>query len=229
MNENRTMFEQLEEVQKELKNLKDKPKTLVDQLNENDPKIIESIKTANRVWRYSYEKSNLKRKNNKNKKKSIIGFVLLAIYLVVPFFFVTNPYGWILPIFTSVVCICQSVLQAFKMKVQEYELKYNDIPSFWRYAEFDDNDIVCATKDKWWVILLKVCVFLLPIAISGEMLLFGDDIWKFLCWLPIGLCPVLILPFIDNTIYRYRLHFVDDKNDIEYIYLKEFMTRNNLK
>lgn len=68
MNENRTMFEQLEEVQKELKNLKDKPKTLVDQLNENDPKIIEFVKTANRVWRYSYEKSDLKRKNKKISK-----------------------------------------------------------------------------------------------------------------------------------------------------------------
>lgn len=225
----KTVFEQLEDVQKELKNLKDKPKTLVDQLNENDPKIIEFVKTANRVWRYRYGKSDLKRKNNKNKKKSIIGFVLLAIYLVVPFFFITKPYGWILSIFTSVVCICQSVLQAFKIKDSEYELKYNDILSFWRYAELDDNDIVCATKDKWWVVLLRVCVFLLPIAISVEMLLFGEDIWKFLCWLPIGLSPLLILPFRDNTIYGYRLHFVDDKNDIEYIYLKEFMTRNNLK
>lgn len=110
----KTVFEQLEDVQKELKSLKDKPKTLVDQLNENDPKIIEFVKMANRVWRYSYEKSDLKRKNYKNKKKSIIGFVLLAIYLVVPFFFITKPYGWILSIFTSVVCICQSVLQRLR-------------------------------------------------------------------------------------------------------------------
>ena len=40
----------------ELKDLKDKQKTLVDQLNEDDPKIIEFVKNANRVWRYSYEK-----------------------------------------------------------------------------------------------------------------------------------------------------------------------------
>ena len=91
----KTVFERLEEVQKELKDLKEKQKTLVDHLNEDDPKIIEFVKTANRVWRYSYEKSDLKRKNNKNKKISIIGFVLLAIYLSVPFFFITKPYGWI--------------------------------------------------------------------------------------------------------------------------------------
>lgn len=44
--------------------------------------------------------------------------------------FITKPYGWILPVFSVVVCICQGVLQAFKMRPREYELKYNDIPSF---------------------------------------------------------------------------------------------------
>ena len=160
---------------------------------------------------------------------SIMAFALLTIYLIVPFFFITNPYGWILPVFSGVVCICQGILQVFKMKAREYELKYNDIPSFWRYAEFDDNDIVCATKDKWWVVLLRVCVLLIPIAISVEMLLFLDGIWKFLCWIPGVLFSLLMLPFRDNTIYGYQLHFIDDKNDIEYFYLKEFMTRNNLK
>jgi hypothetical protein len=92
MSENKTVFEQLEEVQKELKDLKEKQKTLVDQLNEDDPKIIEFVKRANRVWRYSYEKSDLKRKNNKNKKSSIMGLVLLAIYFIVPFFFITKEY-----------------------------------------------------------------------------------------------------------------------------------------
>ena len=229
MSENKTVFEQLEEVQKELKDLKDKQKTLVDQLNEDDPKIIEFVKNANRVWRYSYEKSDLRRKNNKNKKISIIGFILLAVYLIVPFFFISKPYGWILPVFSVIVCICQGTLQIFKMKPREYELKYNDIPSFWIYAELDDNDIVCATKDKWWVILLRVCVLLIPIAISVEMFLFLDGIWKIICWLPAALSPLLILPFIYNTNYGYQLHFVDDKNDIEYFYLKEFMIRNNLK
>ena len=81
MSENKTVFEQLEEVQKELKDLKDKQKTLVDQLNEDDPKIIEFVKNANRVWRYSYEKSDLKRKNNKNKK--IYFFIIFLLKLVI--------------------------------------------------------------------------------------------------------------------------------------------------
>jgi len=229
MSENKTVFEQLEEVQKDLKELKEKQKSLVDQLNEDDPKIIEFVKTANRVWRYSHEKSDLKRNNNRNKKMSIIGLVLLAVYLIVPFFVISKPYGWILPVVSGLVCICQGFLQAFKMRPREYELKYKDIPSFWRYAELDDNDIVCATKEKWWVILLRVCVLLIPIAISVEMFLFLDGIWEIICWLPAVLFSLLILPFRDNTIYGYQLHFIDDKNDIEYFHLKEFMTRNNLK
>ena len=198
-------------------------------MNEDDPKIIEFVKNANRVWRYSHEKSDLRRENNKNKKLSIIRFILLAILLTVPFFFITKPYGWILPVFSCVVCVCQSILQVFKMKPSEYEIKYNDIPSFCRYAELDDNDIVCATKEKWWVILLRVCVLLIPVAISIEIFLFLDGIWKIIGWFPAALSPLLKLPFSDNTIYGYELHFVDDKNDIKYIHLKEFMTRNNLK
>ena len=225
----KTVFEQLEDVQKELKDLKEKHNTLEEQLNENDPIIFEFVKNADRVWRYSYGKSNLRRANNRKKKQAIIGFMLLAIYLIVPFFFITKPYGWILPVFSVVVCICQGFLQAFKMRAREYELKYNDIPSFWRYAELDDNDIVCATKDKWWVILLRVCVLLIPVAISIEMFLFLDGIWKIICWLPGVFFSFLILPFRDNTIYGYQLHFINDKNDIEYFHLKEFMTRNNLK
>lgn len=229
MSENKTVFEQLEEVQQELKSLKDRQRTLVDQLREDDPKIIEFVKTAKRVWRYNGEKSQLKRENQKVEKRSIIGLILLVIYLVCSFLFVAKPYGWILPIFSSIVCIAQGIIQFFKMRPREYELEYNDIPSFWRYAELDDNDMISATKDKWWLILLRVCVCLIPLAISVEILLFLDDIWKLLCWLPVALLPLLILPFRDSTIYGYRLHFINDKNDIEYHYLKEFMTRNNLK
>jgi hypothetical protein len=229
MSENKTVFEQLEEVQQELKSLKDRQRTLVDQLREDDPKIIEFVKTAKRVWRYNGERSQLKRENQKVEKRSIIGLILLVIYLACSFLFITKPYGWILPIFSSIVCVGQGIIQIFKMRPRRYELEYKEIPSFWRYAELDDNDIISATKDKWWLILLRVCVCLIPLAISVEILLFLDDIWKLLCWLPAALLPLLILPFRDSTIYGYRLHFINDKNDIEYHYLKEFMTRNNLK
>ena len=158
MSENKTVFEQLEEVQKELKDLKEKQKTLVDRLNEDNPKIIEFVKRANRVWRYNGEKSQLKRENQKVKKRSIIGLILLAIYLICSFLFITKPYGWILPIFSSIVCVGQGIIQIFKMCPGEYELEYNEIPSFWRYAELDDNDIISATKDKWWVILLRLAL-----------------------------------------------------------------------
>ena len=93
----------------------------------------------------------------------------------------------------------------------------------------DDNDIVCATKDKWWVIALRIVLWLIPIALGAEMLIFLEGFWKFAGYVMIILCSVLWLPFKDNTIYGYQLHFVDDKNDIEYHLLKDFMKRNKLK
>ena len=229
MAESKTVFEQLEEVRRELDELKGKHRTFDDQLNENDPKVIEFVKKANRVWRYCGEKSDLSRENVKNKKQSIIAYVLLAIYAIVPFLFIDRPYAWCFAVFSSIICIGQGILQSFKMKQRKYEMNYEEILPFWKCADLDDNGIVCATKYKWWGKLLKIGLFVIPILLGIEMLVFLEPGWNFLGFLPIGFCSLLILPFRDNTIYGYRLHFVDDKNDIEYIYLKEFMTRNNLK
>ena len=78
----------------------------------------------------------------------------------------------------SICCIGQAILQILKMKPSEYELQYSHIPSFWKYAELDDNDIVCATKDKWWVIALRIVLWLIPIALGAEMLIFLEGFWK---------------------------------------------------
>jgi hypothetical protein len=62
-----------------------------------------------------------------------------------------------------------------------------------------------------------------------EMLVFFFDSWG-----AFAFCIVLwsAIPWaflLDNTIYGYQLHFIDDKNDIEYDLLKDFMERNNLQ
>ena len=228
MADTKNVYEQLEELKEKL-NEANKPRTLVEQLANNDPAVIEFVKTAKRVWRYCGDKSELKRRNKKKQQRSGIAFFLLAIYLIIPFFFVTKPLGWVLPIFSCITCIGQAILQILKMKPSEYELQYSHIPSFWKYAELDDNDIVCATKDKWWVIALRIVLWLSPIALGAEMLIFLEGFWKIAGYVMIILCSVLWLPFKDNTIYGYQLHFVDDKNDIEYHLLKDFMKRNNLQ
>ena len=228
MADTKNVYEQLEELKEKL-NEANKPRTLAEQLANDDPAVIEFVKNAKRVWRYCGDKSDLKRRNKKKYQRSIVAFCLLAIYLIVPFLFITKSLGWVLPIVTCITCIGQAILLFLKMKPSEYELQYNSIPSFWKYAEYDDNEIVCATKDKWWVVALRIVLLIIPIALGAEMLLFLEGFWKIAGYVMIILCSVLWLPFKDNTIYGYQLHFVDDKNDIKYHLLKDFMQRNKLK
>ena len=228
MADTKNVYEQLEELKEKL-NEANKPRTLAEQLANDDPAVIEFVKNAKRVWRYRGDKSELKRRNKKKYQRSIVAFCLLAIYLIVPFLFITKSLGWVLPIVTCITCIGQAILLFLKMKPSEYELQYNSIPSFWKYAEYDDNEIVCATKDKWWVVTLRIVLLIIPIALGAEMLLFLEGFWKIAGYVMIILCSVLWLPFKDNTIYGYQLHFVDDKNDIEYHLLKDFIGRNNLQ
>ena len=89
MADTKNVYEQLEELKEKL-NEANKPRTLVEQLANDDPAVIEFVKTAKRVWRYCGDKSELKRRNKKKQQRSIIAFFLLAIYLIIPFFFVTN-------------------------------------------------------------------------------------------------------------------------------------------
>ena len=228
MADTKNVYEQLEELKEKL-NEANKPRTLAEQLANDDPAVIEFVKNAKRVWRYCGDKSELKRRNKKKYQRSIVAFCLLAIYLIVPCLFITKSLGWVLPIVTCITCIGQTILLFLKMKPSEYELQYNSIPSFWKYAEYDDNEIVCATKDKWWVVTLRIVLLIIPIALGAEMLLFLEGFWKIAGYVMIILCSVLWLPFKDNTIYGYQLHFVDDKNDIEYHLLKDFIGRNNLQ
>ena len=228
MADTKNVYEQLEELKEKL-NEANKPRTLVEQLANDDPAVIEFVKNAKRVWRYYGDKSELKRRNKKKQQRRSIVFFLLAIYLIIPFFFVTKPLGWILPIFSCITCIGQAILQILTMKPSEYELQYSHITPFWKYAELDDNDIVCATKNKWWVVTLRIALLLIPIALGAEMLIFLEGFWKIAGYVMIILCSVLWLPFVDNTSYGYQLHFVDDKNEIEYHLLKDFMKRNKLK
>ena len=228
MADNKNVYEQLEELKEKL-NEANKPRTLGEQLANNDPAIIEFVKSAKRVWRYYGDKSKLKRENKKRFRFNIVRFCVLVILLIVPFLFITKPLGWILPIFSCITCIGQAVLQGLQMKPSEYEVQYDLIPAFWKYAEYDDNDIVCATKNKWWVIVLNIALLIITVAIGVEVIVFlGYVGW--VVGAPIMLSSLLVLSFFgDNTIYGYELHFVDEKNDIEYHLLKDFMQRNKLK
>ena len=229
MDEVKNVYDQIADLKTEISEIKTKPRTIFDQMNDNEPIVFDFVKNAKRVWRYRYEKSEVRRKNKKKKQTSFFALCLLSIYIIIPFLFIVKPLGWIMPIVSCIICVPQAIIQIHKIKPREYEMEYDKLLCFWRYAELDDNDIISATKDKWWVILLRIAILLLLFAIGIECLIYCDDSLKFLFFMFIVSCSLTLFPFIDSTIYRYQLHFVDEKNDIEYHILKDFMKRNELK
>lgn len=230
MNENKSVFEQLEVLQLELQKLKSKQRTLTDQLDENDPIVSEFIKTANRKWIYNGDKSDLTRKNNRNKIKYIFRFILLSLYFAVSCLFIAKPYGWIITLFGCLICICEIIMHIRMIKSNKYELDYNAIVNKWEFSETDDNGIISCVKNKWWFSFLNVLIIFLPFILD-----ICFNLWKF--WSQYSIAGILIaipLSMINtflfrNTQFRYSLHFIDEKNDVEYANLKEFMQRNNLK
>jgi hypothetical protein len=225
----KNVYEQLTDLQNQLAEMQLKPRTVQNLIAEDNPEIIEFVKNARRVWRFGGEKSELKRENKKMRRRCITALCLLGLYFIVPFLFITKPFGWILPIFSSIVCIGQAFLEFHIMKPREYEMPYDQISVFWKYAEYDDNEIISATKDRWWTVTLRIALFIIPFVLGIEMLVFFFDSWG-----AFAFCIVLwsAIPWaflLDNTIYGYQLHFIDDKNDIEYDLLKDFMERNNLQ
>lgn len=225
----KNVYEQLTDLQNQLAEMQSKPRTVQDLIAENDPKIIEFVKNARRVWRYSGDTSELKRENKRRRRKFIIGFFVLTILLIVPFFFITQPFGWILPIFSSTVCIGQGIYQVLIFKHREYEVPYDQIPSLGRYAELDDNEIVGTTKDRFWVVILRISLCLIFIAIAIEMILFCNEILKLWGIFLSAFGPLLYFLFQHTQYYGYDLHFVNDEMDIEYSLLKDFMKRNKIK
>ena len=84
-------------VKKEKLSESNKPRTLVEQLANDDPAVIEFVKNAKRVWRYHGEHSDFNRNLEKVKKRGIIYLLLLSLQLTLPFLLVSaTPYAWIL-------------------------------------------------------------------------------------------------------------------------------------
>ena len=230
MADTKNVYEQLEELKEKL-NEANKPRTLVEQLANNDPAVIEFVKTAKRVWRYCGEYSDFNRNLKKVKKRGIIYLLLLSFQLALPFLLVSaTPYAWILVAINSMLCLGYGTYSGYRFfKKREYEIPYDKSCGFGQYNEYDDNGIVISTENGALLKVFKLLTELMPVVI----LLFSffclgttsGFIAFFLCLTRI---PLSAARFSDSGM-GYTLFFVDDKNEIEYHLLKDFMKRNKLK
>ena len=230
MADTKNVYEQLEELKEKL-NEANKPRTLVEQLANDDPTVIEFVKNAKRVWRYHGEHSDFNRNLKKVKKRGIIYLLLLSFQVALPFLLVSaTPYAWILVAINSILCLGYGAYSGYRFfKKREYEIPYDKTCGFGQYNEYDDNGIIISTENGALLKAFKLFTELMPLAIVVFSLLCLNEIsgWIvfFLCCLRI---PLYAARFSDSGM-GYTLFFVDDKNEIEYHLLKDFMKRNKLK
>lgn len=230
MGDTKNVYEQLEELKEQL-NEANKPRTLDEQLANNDPAMIEFVKNAKRVWRYHGEHSDFDRNLKKVKKRGIIYLLLLSFQLVLPFLLVSaTPYAWILVAINSTLCLGYGAYSGYRFfKKREYEIPYDKTCGFGQYNEYDDNGIIISTENGTLLKVFKLLTELMPavILLSSFFCLgtAGGFITFILCMTRI---PLSAARFSDSGM-NYTLFFVDDKNEIEYHLLKDFMKRNKLK
>ena len=230
MADTKNVYEQLEELKEKL-NEANKPRTLVEQLANDDPAVIEFVKNAKRVWRYHGEHSDFNRNLKKVKKRGIIYLLLLSLQLALPFLLVSaTPYDWILVAFNSMLCLGYGAYSGYRFfKKREYEIPYDRTCGFGQHNEYDDNGIIISTENGDFLKAFKLFTELMPIAILVfSFLCFGTIGGKIAFFLCLTRIPLSAARFSDSGM-GYTLFFVDDKNEIEYHLLKDFMKRNKLK
>ena len=226
----KNIYEQLEELKEQL-NEANKPHTLDEQLANNDPAVIEFVKNAKRVWRYYGERSDFNRKLKAIRKRGIILLILLALQIAIPFLLLSVPYVWILIVINTMFCIGCGVYSGYKFfKKREYEIPYDQTCGFGQYNEYDDNNVIISTENGFWLKAFKLfTLWILPLSI-WVFSFFG--LASIEGWIAFLLCclrvPLSAARFSDSGM-GYVLYFVDDKNEIEYHLLKDFMKRNKLK
>ena len=230
MADTKNVYEQLEELKEKLDEA-NKPRTLVEQLANDDPAMIEFAKNAKRVWRYYGEHNDFKRNLKKVKKRGIIYLILLSFQFALPFLLVSvTPYAWILVVLNSMLCLGYGTYSGYKFfKKREYEIPYNKTCGFGQYNEYDDNGVIISAENGALLKAFKLLTELMPVAIF---------VFSFFClneiggWIVLFLCclyiPLSAARFSDSGM-SYTLYFVDDKNEIKYHLLKDFMKRNKLK
>ena len=230
----KNIYEQLEELKEQL-NEANKPRTLDEQLANNDPAVIEFVKNAKRVWRYHGEHSDFNRDLKKVKKRGIIYLILLSLQFALPFPLVSaNPYAWILVAINSMLCFGYGTYIGYRFfKKRAYEIPYDKICDFGQYNEYDDNGIIISTKNVLLLKAFKLLTDFMPVIIwvfSFFCLKGSGGLIVFLCGGLIGFFSGLriILRFFDRGL-GYTLYLIDNKNEIQYHLLKDFMKRNKLK
>lgn len=238
MSEYRNLFNEIDIIKEKIIANNSNSRTLDDDIRENNPNLINFILKANRVWRYNGDKSQFTRKirNIRNKRLTIL--ISLILQLLVSFFILRFNYGWILFSFNILWIGPYIYYIVLNLKSNlNYEIKNADYCKAPLYKNFYDDNGILYTREN--VILIKIVkilslstifqsvylfVSILSLKIESTFIAVGyiSVIIQFLIYFVFMYCLTLSDP-------KYYLYFVDDKNDIEYLWIKDFMNKNSIK
>lgn len=226
------IFEKLDEIKSGIDEIKRPPA-------QDEAKLKEFIANAERVFVYCGQKSEYVYDKKIFCVGRIVSVVLLLINMVImalPMIFYRDSANLLcipfIPVAVfNVLYIALCILQLKYVKSQGYEVAYDKIKAPWMFYLYDDNGIICGTKQKLPFKILKILTPLINIlaGFAAMMLCLAESL---VCDLVFGCAFVLILIFIFldvNKMNGYILYFRDKNTTIPYEQLSKFMSDNNLK
>ena len=216
------------------KNTANESSTVEEMIRTNDPRMIEFVKTADRVFVYRGDKSELNRKNKKCRISCIKKMILTLIQIATVLSAIYVPYMWCVLILNLIV-YSYPIYKAITFKPSAYKIKYDD---FVKRSDgiYDDNGIMCGNDDeKWYFIFLRVAAIILPFVNAFTLFFFPSILGGFhiymivLAALDFITWCIAIRVFSERHNRYYDIYFIKDDISVSYEYLKDFMQRNNLK
>ena len=232
------VFDKLDEQSKILaridKNTANESSTVEEMIRTNDPQMIEFVKTADRVFIYSGDKSELNRKNKKCRISCIKKMILALIQIATVLSAIYVPYMWCVLILDLLV-YTYPIYKAIVFKPLPYEIKYSEFVKS-HDGIYDDNGIMCGNNDeKWYFMLLKIAVIVVPFLNALALWLLPFTLGALQIYMIVLAVLDVIAGYIAIGVFSkrhnryYDIYFIKDDISVPYKYLKDFMQRNNLK
>lgn len=231
MAEQSNIFEKLDEIKSGIDEIK--PSV------QDEAKLKEFIANAERVFVYCGQKSEFAYDKKIFCVSRIVSVVLMLINIVIMalpmIFYRDNAALFCIPFIPvavfNILYIAFCVVQLIYIKSQGYEVSYDKIKVPWLFYLYDDNGIICGTKQKLPFKILKILTPLINIlaGFAAMMLCLAEILVGGLVFGCVFVL-ILILIFLDvKTMNGYILYFRDKNNTTLYGQLSKFMSDNNLK
>ena len=232
------VFDKLDEQSKILaridKNTANESSTVEEMIRTNDPRMIEFVKTADRVFIYSGDKSELNRKNKKCRISCIKKMILALIQIATVLSEIYVPYMWCVLILNLLV-YSYPIYKAITFKPSAYKIKYDDFVKN-NDGIYDDNGIMCGNDDeKLYFIYLRVAAIVVPFLNALALWLLPFTLGALQIYMIVLAVLDVIAGYIAIRVFSerhnryYDIYFIKDDISVPYEYLKDFMQRNNLK